>query len=699
MPLDGLRSQAVTAWKALEPVKDAWICPDRHTGSARAYQGEVLDRLAEVLDQSDERSLRALARHLCADPKPLGDPVTIVCGHGSHNRPRGRKAIGFQHWLLTTKPWLPTGGGPGGRQLRVPQDIWTEVPAGPPRSVLPSPPLPISEPAAVGLNSTYRPAVDRLEAAMLAVQEAFPQLNQAPPEVQEGAAWLLRKLDAAAAKQSAGVDRREPVPLPARQTGATVWSLNPVIADLPGAEEVPGVAWLAAAPWTGLQRCYKLERASAVVKADVAATVANSARPLLTRKDRVHLLALLIDRGGEPGSLAFRLGNLDEQRVTSLEVTYRTHGRTWLFRPAYHLEPRLNARSRLQGADLRSLVDLGAADLVQLGHLLAHYLGVGESGDLIGQYLIVRDVLLTAHHILPTQLTEAGQALKRHRANEDPSSGASPSAHAHEEAREEATGPPDGEGSRPAALSSGSAGLGDAAAADSVAGAEAGDRGDQAKDGTGGDHHVGSSTPDPAAPGRNAAAGSGASGDMAAPAPRRESVRFGSAEHRLGGNRAARRHAPASGAPRTGERAGAGTTGGVSSADAADRRATEKAAEDVAISFLQTRYAAKVERVGDQNVGWDLTATLPDGNRLLVEVKGFAGRVADFVITRGELRAARWHAEYRVCVVTGVGSTSGELAWIEATAALVADDHLDPYQWIVLDWPRCDYESLPWSDQ
>jgi len=694
--LDEVHAEAVNAWKALEPVRDAWVCPDRHLGSARAYQGEVLDRLAELLDQDDERSLRALARHLCADPKPLGDPVTVVCRHGSHARARGRKAIGFQRWLLTTHHWLPTEGGPGGRQLRLPQDTWTDVPAGPARSVLPSSTLPVSDPAALDLNSTHRLALNRLETAMLALHEAFPQLDQAPAEVQDGATWLLRKLDAAAAKQGALLANRELVPLPARQDDANVWSHGPVIADLPGAEDVPGVAWLAAAPWTGLQWCYQLERASAVVKADVAATGANSARPLLTRQDRVHLLALLIDRGGEPGSLAFRLGNLDEQRVSTLQVTYRIHGRTWSVEPAYHLDPRLNARGRLQGAELRTLVGLEAADLVQLGHLLAQYLGVGESGDLIGQYLMVREVLLTAHHILPTQLAEAGQALKRYRNIEDAGSTASHSAGTRDEPAPEAHEPTGGNtgGVRDPMPEGGAASGSD--------GRAAGQRDDVQNDkasSTAPDSETTASTPSAGAPDRDDATGPRGSGGHSAPAPRRDSVRFGAAERRTGGSRLTPRPATASGHPRTGERAGAGTTGAASSADAADRRATEKAAEDVAIWFLQTRYNATVERVGDQNVGWDLTAMLPDGNRLLVEVKGFSGRVADFVITRGELRAALQHREYRVCVVTGVGSTSGELAWIADTGGLLAEDHLDPYQWIVLDWPRCDHVSMPWSDE
>jgi hypothetical protein len=633
--VDEVRSGAVHAWKALAGVRDAATCPDRHLGSARAYQGVVLDRLAELLELGDERSLRALARHLCADPKPLGDTVTVVCQHSSHRRPRGAKTIGLQRWLLTTRPWLPTDGGPGGRRNRLPQDTWTDVPAGAPRSVLPSPTLPITDPAALDLNSTQRPALDRLEAAMLAVHDAFPQLDQAPAEVQDGANWLLRKLDGAAARQGSVVAARDPVPLPSRQTRVNVWSYTPVIADLPGAEDVSGVAWLSAAPWTGLQRSYELERASTVVNADVTATAVSSARPLLTRQDRMHLLALLIDRGGESGSLAFRLGHLNERRVSSLQVVYRIRGRTWSVEPPYHLDPHLNTRGRLQGGELRSLVSLEASDLVQLGHLLAQYLGVGESGDLIGQYLIVRDVLLTAHHILPTQLDEAAQALKRYRNLED------------------VDGPqaqPSGTSQDPPADANRSADADTADAlnpqADTPAASNAGGTSDATGDPTTGERaersnssaHAGESSPSRRAPGATDTPGPITGGR--AEAPRRDNVRFGPAEPREGGDRSTPRPAPASGRPHTGERAGAGTTGATSSADAVDRRATEKSAEDVAILFLQAHYSATVERVGDQNVGWDLTATLPDGNRLLVEVKGFAGHAPEFVNTRGERRAA-----------------------------------------------------------
>lgn len=701
VPVDEIRTKAISAWRALDPVREAAVCPDRHLGSDRAYKGEVLDRLAELLELDDERALRALARHLTADPKPLGEAVTVVCRHGSHSRPRGRTAIGFQRWLLTTRPWLPTDGGPTGRRLRLPQDTWIDVPAGAARSVLPSPSssLPVTDPAALDLNSAHRPSVDRLEAAMRAVYDAFPSLDEAPSDVQDGTAWLLRKLDGAAAKLGGRETSRTRGPLPARKSGAAVWSTSPVIADLPGAENVPGVDWLAPAPWTGLQRRYQLERASAVVKADVTATAAHPARPLLTRQDRVHLLALLIDRGGEPGSLAFRLGRLDERRVTSLQVSYRIHGRAWSVEPAYHLDPRLNVRGRLQGAELCSLVNLEAADLVQLGHVLAQYLAVGESGDLIGQYLIVRDVLLAAHRILPTQIAEAAQALRRYRADEDAAAGPphqdgqdgqdgqdDPAA----DGSEARPGPPDKEGDEQSSVVAPAGTAESASASPPVTGPDAG---------SGSSFGAGQAPPVAHAPGTDDDNdGERPSGAVAATALRRESVRFAAAERRVAGERAPRRPTTATGAPRTGDRPGAGTTGAATSADAADRRATEKAAEDVAISFLQTRYAATVERVGDKNLGWDLTATLPDGNRLLVEVKGFAARSPDFVITRGELRAAHARPEYRVCVVTGVAAKNGEVAWIEDTAALLADDYLDPYQWTVRDWPRCAHESLAWAD-
>lgn len=697
VPISSCSSPAVHAWRGLEEVQAAAVCPDRHTGSNRDYRGVVLDRLDQVLLDGDDRAIRALAGYLCGTSKPLGDLVTVVCMHKAHARPRGTTAIGYQRWLLTTNPWLPSDGGPGGRRMRLPQDVWVEVPRGPARAVLPSPSLTVTDPPKLGLSSVHRPRIERLEAALVGVHGTFPELEQAPADARDGATWLLRKIDASAVSLPSDGPPREVPALPARRDGRDVWCTTPLIADLPGAEDVPGLAWLPPAPWTGLQRAYRLKRASAAVTAMVTdSPVHRDVRPLLTRPDRVNLLALLINRGGEAGSLAYRLGNLDERRVSALTVTYRMEGRSWLETPAYHLELRRDSAGRVRSAELRSRIELEVPDLVQLGQVLARHLGVDELADLVGQYLIVREPLMSAHRILPTQLSEAGQALGRYRsggpdrphAPERPEDPAEEAAIAQDEADHRNPGTDAANGKEPI----------------NGTGPRGADSSGPATPYTSSSRIDQETTPssdrsmqEPTTAKANMRDLDETRRSRIEPAPRRDSVHFGRATRSAGQARAVRRPTPTA-RDRTGARLTGEASAGPTSQDAASRQATEKAAEDIAIRYLVDNYGAHVERVGSQNLGWDLNAVLPDGNRLLVEVKGFGSSSNDFVITRNELRAARAHtAQYRVCVVTGVGSDRGTLAWFDDASPLV-DDHLEPYQWIVVDWPRGEHNRSDWSD-
>lgn len=670
------RSELAKTWRALAEVQAVARCPDGHTGSGRRERGVYLDRLDEILARADERSLRALARHLTATKKPFGDPVVVACSHSAHARATGRPALGFQRWLLTTRPWLPTYGGPSGARLRIPHEAWLDVPKGSARAVLATPSLRLTDPAALEIPSVHRAKFARLEAALWAVQAAYPQLAEAPREVQDGVDWLLRKLDASASRGpgAEGLQNERPR-LPALSSGVRVWADSPVIADTPGADQVPDVAWLPNAPWSGLQRRYRLERASTVVSTDVTGRPApHESRPLLSRSDRIHLLALLLDRGGEASSLAYRLGHLADQRMTSLQVDYEIHGRRWSDEPVFHLRPQRDRRGRVRSAELLSLIELGRSDLVRLGHTLAQYLGAPERGDLVGSFLLLRDDLVAASGILASQIAEAEDALRRFRggedvtsadADEDPPQSTDPEPATEAPVEQPTTGTASGPPVSPAT-------------------ARVTPRSWQASGNEGPSVGAGPGSSRPARP------------EPPGPAPR-ATVVFGKGERRAVTPRPVGIPRPGGTRPVTGDRPGAGTVGQLVSAEGIDRRVTEKDAEDVASDFLERRFGARVERVGSQNLGWDLTATLPDGNQLLVEVKGFAGTSDAFVLTRGERRAARRRAEYRVCVVNRASGSSGELAWFEKVDELFAEDRLEPYQWVVLDWPSADPEFVPWS--
>jgi hypothetical protein len=151
--------------------------------------------------------------------------------------------------------------------------------------------------------------------------------------------------------------------------------------------------------------------------------------------------------------------------------------------------------------------------------------------------------------------------------------------------------------------------------------------------------------------------------------------------------------------PTSGDRPGAGTQGSPLGGSAASRSLTEHAAENIAEQFLRSQFSAEVTRVADENRGWDLEALLPDGSRLLVEVKGFATNSPDFVITRNELQHARTEENFRLCLVTGAQQQSGELAWIENPGDLLVEERLEPFQWIVCDWPSAEHRRFPWNDE
>lgn len=603
----------------------------------------------------------------------------------------GKSAVGYQKWLLLAHPWVPTVGGPGEERFRRPEDVWVDVPRGAARAVLASPTVTPPDARAVGFASVHKPELSRLENALLAVEATYKALADAPPATRDGLSWLLKKIDAAAARANRGGGSA--LRWPATQDSQPAWSESPLIADVPGISQAATIAWLPNAPWPGLQSAYGLRRASTAVTTSVDSRPAQaSGHQLLSHDHRTQLLALLLEeRGAEVGSLAFRLGNLDEHRVASLQVTYRFDDRTWEDGPSFHLEQRRDSRGRLRGARLISKVDLDSTTLVLVGQALSQYLDVAGAGDLIGLYLTSRDAILRAHNVLPTQLTEAEEAMRRYRTGIGSSEIA-----AETEGQAAATADETIQ-----TVETGRAGDVVATTGPSVVGARApagpdGDAAAQRGAGVVSRPGIHSSVPPSAAgnaPSRQAA-------DKDASPQRRlghVNVVFGTPERRLPRSGHPGRTLARGGRPRTGERSGAGTTGELSESEAVDRRATEIAAEDIASRYLAQHYAARVERVGHLNVGWDLTATLPDGNSLHVEVKGFAGTSPDFIITRGERSAAQSDPTYRVCIVTGVGGSAGNVSWIEDMSSLLTEDFLDPLQWVVRDWSRVGPMQSTWT--
>ncbi len=590
--------------------------------------------------------------------------------------------------MLSEYAWVPSHGGPGDARFRIPRQVWVDVPRGAARTVLPSPTAAPADPKAVGIPSVQRPPLDRLEDALVAVQASYPDLGEAPAAVRDGLDWLLRKVDQSAAHAKAA--NATDLTWPARRDGIPVWSASPLIADVPGIDQIPNAAWLPDAPWPGLQGHYGIRRASAAVSTTVTDQAVRSA-PLLNPAQRVELLALLMDeRGGDVRSLAFRLANLDERHVSALVVAYDLDGRRWQETPMFHLAERRDARGTLRGGRLTARTGLASSQKLALAQVIAQYLGLPAAGNTIGLYLTVGSDALAANHILDSQLVEAAEALHRHperstgpesdelssdSTSSAPETSATPGADDFPAARQADDFPP-----HPGPVAPGIS-LGSSPGSQAARGATA----VRAPQG-------------PLAPGElSPRLGERGGSHHLEPANSIMEVTFGQSVALPG---AAPPRVPSSGGgrtPRTGERPGAGTSGPVSEEAAVDRRTTELAAEKVTTLFLEHHYEATVEKVSTQNLGWDLTATLPNGSVLHVEVKAFSGTSPDFIITRGELSTVRADPVYRLCIVTGLGGRSGKLAWIEDVSVLLEDDFVEPLEWVVRAWGRAPHLQLPWS--
>ncbi|OZF50453.1 protein NO VEIN domain-containing protein [Rhodococcus sp. 14-2470-1a] len=84
----------------------------------------------------------------------------------------------------------------------------------------------------------------------------------------------------------------------------------------------------------------------------------------------------------------------------------------------------------------------------------------------------------------------------------------------------------------------------------------------------------------------------------------------------------------------------------------------ESAAMSAVENYYETRLQAKVEDVSKQNLGWDITATLPDGEVWHVEVKGVSGSRPIVLLTANEMRAAQSDSSWELATVTSALSDS-----------------------------------------
>lgn len=665
-------------WLRQPEFADDLKCPDGHPQSGHDIKGHAIDRLAAVVALANPSSLRSLAVYLAHTGRPYGGPAEVACGHSAHRGSRGRKIAGFQEWFLNARPWIPVREPGGGHGVSLIREAWYELPPGVLADFVPAADLPELVSAALGLVSAAKPARPAVEAILEQLADEHPELCDAPAEITDAAEWLLRRLDAMGATSTV----QSAPPLPAHVHDTTVWSRSPLVPDLAGANLL-GIPCLSRGDWPGLRASYGLALASERVHVAVSYDPPSStAVPRFNVAAREQLVALLTARGADLRLVARRTGLLKEVVCSALRLELRSsEGSSIIIEPHHHLEESRDRRRRRQ-ATLYLTEHLDPEDFQPLARHLARYLEVDGLSDALTSFLLIGESFLASEGLGSSELIDARQALAKYPRLPEPEDLLT--GLAEDEAGDPVTGEEDADlASEPSEV------------AGDVSGAE-----DEEDDDLGWSDEWPSEKPtkhrDPSSTG----GGSGSTRSrgpafrgLVSDAAEQEqidpdSVTFG--EPRSGGVRQPKaprqspqrdvgQHAPP--APRVSAR---------------ERDATDQNAMAIVSRFAEVELGAKVNRVDDLNLGWDLELEV-DGTTLLVEVKGFAAGSSSFIITRNELRAAESEPNYRVAVVSGVGGRSGVIAFITDFAGSLDPEQLNPMSWAVEEWTRLPHEVRPWK--
>jgi hypothetical protein len=408
----------------------------------------------------------------------------------------------------------------------------------------------------------------------------------------------------------------------------------------------------------------------------------STAAPRFNVAAREQLVALLTARGADLRLVARRTGLLKEVACSALRLELRSsEGSSIIVEPHHHLEESRDRRRRRQ-ATLYLTEHLDPEDFQPLARHLARYFEVDGLADALTSFLLIGESFLASEGLGSNELIDARQALAKYPRLPEP-----------EDLLTAVVKDEDGE---PVTGEEGA----DVASEPSEVAGDVSEAADEEDDDLGWSDEWPSEKPtkhrDPASTGGGL--GSARSGGPAfrglvsdAAEPEQidlDSVTFG--EPRSGGVRQPKaprqspqrdigEHAPP--APRVSAR---------------ERDATDQNAMAIVSRFAEVELGAKVNRVDDLNLGWDLELEL-DGATLLVEVKGFAAGSSSFIITRNELRAAGSEANYRVAVVSGVGGRSGSIAFITDFAGSLDPEQLKPMSWAVEEWTRLPHEVRPWK--
>ncbi len=336
--LDEARSSlsAWSQWLRLPEVDEAWACPQVHPDSPRRFEGTVLDRLDDLLDQAITSDPRRLVAILLTLGEPYGPSAAIRCANAEHGgKARRNPTVGYQRWRLESVAWVPTTDAGVSARHRL-EEAWFDLPA---RRRLRLPRATLRREACQHLD-LVRAGSPKPEAVVTALTRLAASEEQTA-DVFETANWLLGRLD----RSLTSVTRiPERPPFPAKRDGLDVWAAEAVVPDLPGLTNIPGLEMLRPNRWRGLRRAYDLPLASEVVSYDVEHGAARKVQALLPVPRRAQVLAGLYRRGLpalDADRLGARLARLREYPVEWLQLRVSVgDGESADTSPPFHLRLR-----------------------------------------------------------------------------------------------------------------------------------------------------------------------------------------------------------------------------------------------------------------------------------------------------------------------------------------------------------------------
>lgn len=370
-----------------------------------------LDRLDTLLGGGDRAALGALRAYLGGNAVTINPDLQIKCRGNEDCRRRNRptRVVSVEAWLLATKPWIPLLDDD---RLVRPEEAWTGYTKRSRALVVQWADLPEAIAQKFGVSLWDRPTARAIERELLRLQALDPDLED--ERTVATASQLVRKL-------SAAVGARTPAPLedpvfPARLDGDLVWDDEPLLNDLIGVNEVPGVPVLVERVPPRVAERYGLEPLSARTKQVPRPTLAGEGGPrYLDDVWRALTVAVLEVDGADVERAAMAIGRLEEHPCTELEVTLllddepvgEPMDRNMLLKRTVTRE---GSTSRARG----DLYWVQPFDITAFTRYLADYLDEGSRLHLLAGPMMDPDVAKEMSGITPEDLARAAEVIARY---------------------------------------------------------------------------------------------------------------------------------------------------------------------------------------------------------------------------------------------------------------------------------------------